>query len=264
MSEGPVLPGASPSMSSSSGDGSPLKTEQVHRLGLLGFLAAGLAHDFNNVMTVVLGSLEQLQRQPLDERGRKQLARAQWGVQQAARLTNQALAVVSRKPLETHVVDLNQATEEFHGMLGEVAGDQIAMELRLAPRPLPVRLNAGGLELALLNLLRNAVDAMPETGHVRLETTGPGVDGMGSHGTVEVSVTDTGSGMPAEAVNRATEAFFTTKEQGRGTGLGLWMVQQFVAAAGGKVVIETEQGRGTTVRLRFPLAKDSSSATRPL
>lgn len=230
--------------------------ERAERVEVLGALATGVAHEFNNLLTVVLGSLEQLRRQPLDERGQKQLDRAEWGVRQAGRLSRQVLSFAHLQSGEARIVDLNEALASFDALLGH-AGDRAGLVLQLAPQPLPARLEPGQLELAVLNLVRNAADATPAGGSITVRTAGHPADGPGGQPTVEVSVSDTGTGMAPEVLGRAATAFFTTKEPGRGTGLGLWMVERFVAAWGGRMDIQTAVGQGTTVRLVFPRADPS-------
>jgi signal transduction histidine kinase len=226
--------------------------QQSKRAEVLGAMAAGVAHEFNNLLTIVLSSLEQVHRQPLDERGQEQLQRAEWGVRQAGRLARQVLSFMRRESRETEVVDVNAALREFDKMLGHIAGSNVKLVMDLAEQPLSVRLDPGQLELGLLNLVRNAAHAMSGSGQVILRTCGHPASSPGGQPLVEVSVSDTGTGMPREVVQRATDSFFTTKEPGQGTGLGLWMVQRFVRACKGKLEIETAVGRGTTIRLVFP------------
>lgn len=219
--------------------------------------AAGMAHELNNLLTIVLSSLEQMRRQPLDARGQQQLARAQWGARQAGRLNRQVLSAARHESEDDAVVDLNRAVGAFartmgQGAVGEGAGSEARLVVETVSGPLPARLDPGQLELALLNLVRNAADAMAGGGPVVIRTARHRMDGLGGQPTIEVSVSDTGTGMAPETVQRATKAFFTTKGWGRGTGLGLWMVQRFAAESGGKVEIETAVGRGTTVRLILP------------
>lgn len=221
--------------------------------GRPGVLAAGMVHDLNNVLTVVLASLEQLRRQPLDSQGQRQLDRAQWGARQAARLARRVIALSRGEGGDGEAVDLNDVVGAFARTLGQAAGEGVGLVMEAAPGPLPARLDAGQLELALLNLVRNAADAMAG-GWVVIRTAGHRVDGLGGQPTVEVAVSDTGTGMTPETARRARDAFFTTKGREQGTGLGLWMVHRFAAEAGGKVEIETAMGGGTTVRLVFPRA----------
>jgi signal transduction histidine kinase len=235
-----------------------LLENQSKRVEILGGMAAGLAHEFKNLLMIALGSLEQLRRQSLDERGHRQLERAEWSVQQAGRLAQQILSFIRSETGERKYVDLNLIIGEFDNILGRAAGDKTLLVLDLCREPLPVRLDPDQLELALLNLVCNATDAMSGSGAVTIRTVAHPSNELREQQTVEVSVTDTGSGMPPEIVERSTTPFFTTKSRGKGTGLGLWIVKRFAAAAGGKLDIDTEVGRGTTVRLIFPCAEPLS------
>jgi signal transduction histidine kinase len=161
------------------------------------------------------------------------------------------LSFVRRESRETGIADVNAVVREFDKMLGHIAGENIELVIQLAEQPLPARLNPGQLELALLNLVRNAADAISGSGRISVRTSGR-ASGLWDQPSVEVSVSDTGSGMPREVVHRATDPFFTTKEPGHGSGLGLWMVQRFVRACKGKLEIETAIGQGTNIRLFFP------------
>lgn len=223
----------------------------------LGAMGAEAAHELANLMTVVLGSLEQLRRQPLDEQGQRQLGRAEWGARHVALLTRQALFQARGRDDTAEVVDLNAAVHEFATIMGNRASGGARVAVELAPGSLQVRLDTGLLDLVLLNLVHNAADAMPDGGEVVVRTGGPRLDGLGEQLTAEVSVSDSGTGMPPDVARRATEAFFTTKPPGKGTGLGLWMAHRFASACGGQVRIETAPGQGTTVRLVFPYAGDA-------
>ena len=231
----------------------------------LGAVAAGVVHDLRNALTVVLGGLEQLRHQPLDAAGRRQLDRAAWGARHAGRLAHVLLAAGQGRGEdagtagggEAEIIDLNETVSAFVAAIGPTLdGGAVALAAELAPRPLPARLDGGELERALLNLARNAADATAGgAGQVMIRTSGHRANGLGGGPTVEVAVSDTGAGMTPEAARRATEAFFSTKGQGHGTGLGLWMVRRFAEEAGGKVGIETAAGQGTTVTLVLPRAE---------
>jgi signal transduction histidine kinase len=227
---------------------------QPERVEIIGTIATGMAHEFNNLLTVALGSLEQLRRQALDERGREQLERTEWSVRQAGRLARQVLSFVRRDAGQPQRVDLNEVIGEFDKIMSHAASGRTRLTLELCQEPLPIYLDPGQLELALLNLVRNATDAMSDNGSIIIRTAAHQSDGLDRQQTVEVAVTDTGTGMPPEIVDRVTTSFFTTKPRGQGTGLGLWMVKRFATACGGKLDIETALGRGTTVRLVFPRA----------
>jgi len=219
-------------------------------------LGADVAHELANLMTIASGSLEQLRRQQLDERG-QQLRRAEWGIRQAARLTRQVLFQAQGEDGEAKAVDLNAVVGRFVTAMGQQVGQDVQLSAELAMGRLPVRLDAGLLELVLLNLIRNAADAMPDGGQMVIRTRGPRLDGLGDQLAAEVAVSDTGTGMAPDVAQRAAEAFFTTKPRGKGTGLGLWMAHRFASTCGGKISIETALGQGTTVRLSLPCADDA-------
>jgi len=227
--------------------------------GSPGSLGADVAHELANLMMVVTGSLEQLRRQPLDKQGQRQLARAEWGAWQAVQLAQHVLSRAQGGDGEAEVeaVDLNAAVSRFVAVIGQQADGNVRLAAELAPGRVPVRLDPALLELVLLNLVRNAADAMPDGGTVVIRTREPRLDGLGDRLATEVSVSDHGTGMPPAVAERAAEAFFTTKPRGKGTGLGLWMAHRFASTCGGKIEIETAQGQGTTVRLALPYCTDA-------
>ena len=228
--------------------------QQAQRLETLGSMASGVAHEFNNLMTVVLGSLSQLERgMAEDSRERQRLDRAKWAAGQAGRLTQQMLSFARRQFHDNQPVDLNTLLDGFDGIMRQMAGPKVRLTLDLAPGPLVVELDSGQMEMALLNLVRNASDAMPDGGALVIQTGRAGTDGTAM---ASVAVRDEGTGMSPEVRQRALEPFFTTKPQGAGTGLGLSMVNGFAAQSGGTMGIDSEAGRGTTVTLRFPLRPD--------
>ena len=227
--------------------------------GCPGSLGADVAHELANLMTVVTGSLEQLRRQPLDKQGRRQLARAEWGAWQAVQLTRQVLSQArgGDGEAEVEVVDLNAAVSGFVAAIGQQVDEHVQLATELVSGQLPVRLDPALLDLVLLNLVRNAVDAMPDGGTVVVRTRRPRLDGLGDRLATEVAVSDNGTGMAPAVAERAAEAFFTTKPRGKGTGLGLWMTHRFASTCGGKIQIETAPGQGTTVRLVLPCCHDA-------
>jgi signal transduction histidine kinase len=185
-------------------------------------------------------------------RERQRLDRAKWAAQQAGRLTQQMLSFARRQFHDNQLLDLNDLLGDFDGILKQMAGAMVDLRFELAPRLLPVALDAGQLEMALLNLVRNASDAMPEGGRLRIMTRARAA-GIDAPAVAELCVQDEGSGMEPEVERRAVEPFFSTKPKGAGTGLGLSMVNGFVAQSGGRMTISTAVGRGTTVCLTFPL-----------
>ena len=233
-------------------DTAVVQPDGKEKASLPGSLGADVAHELANLLTVVSNSLEQLRRQPLDKKGQQQLARAEWGARQAVRLTRQVLSQAQGGDGEAEPVDLNAAVGRFVAIMGQRIDEHVQLATELAPGRLLVRLDPALLELVLLNLVRNAADAMPDGGTVVLRTRGPRLDGLGDQLATEVSVSDNGTGMAPAVAERATEAFFTTKPHGEGTGLGLWMAHRFASTYGGKVKIETAPGQGTMVCLALP------------
>jgi len=230
----------------------------MQRMDTLGSMSAGIAHEFNNLMTVVMGSLEGVAREPLTTRQAERLERANWATRTAGRLTQQMLSFAHRQSLEAERVDLNAIAGDVDRMLTQLAGPGMTLEVRLSATMLPAAIDVGQLEMALINLVRNASDAADGSGRITVSTRaiGPGPDGLPDRPAVEIAVADTGSGMSPALLARITEPFFTTKEKGKGTGLGLSMVQGFMSQAGGAMRIDSIEGQGTTIRLVFPRAPD--------
>ena len=232
--------------------------QQAQRMDTLGSMASSLAHEFNNLMTVVLGSLERASVRTVDGSQKQYLERADWGATRAGQLAGELLSLARRQVNEDRVADLNQIVRDFEGTLAQIMPQNVQIGLDLAPAPLLVRIDSGQLELVLLNLARNAADAMPDGGQVSMITrvlsaseTASTLDGRGA---VEIVIADTGQGMPPEVVKRATELFFTTKAAGKGTGLGLFLALEFMDKSGGRLMIESQVGLGTKMRLAFPQA----------
>jgi signal transduction histidine kinase len=230
------------------------KAGHAQRTEAVGLMAAGVTHELSNLLTIVLAGLHQLRRQSLDAHGEEVLERTEWGARQAGRLIRQVLSLARQQKGSPELVNLSEVVQGFDKMLTHMAGENVEVVLQLAPQLLLTRAAPDQLELALLNLVRNASDAMAGVGRIVVRTSGRRIDGLGRQPTVEISVTDTGSGMAPDAAQHAADAFFTTKQPGDGTGLGLWMVQRFMTECEGKLDIETVPEQGTTVRLVFPRA----------
>ena len=229
--------------------------QQAQRLETLGSLASGVAHEFNNLLTVILGSLSQIERgMPEGSRDRQRLDRAKWASEQAGRLTQQMLSFARRQFHEVQVVDLNEVIADFDGILGQLVGPTVKLRLDLSQVPVRVGLDAGQLEMALLNVARNAADAMPDGGNLLIRTSHSTADGEGGQRSGLVEVIDNGTGMSPDVVKRAAEPFYTTKPKGSGTGLGLSMVNGFAEQSGGHMKLTSAPGTGTTVSLSFPIA----------
>ncbi|GAA0869003.1 hypothetical protein GCM10009116_08390 [Brevundimonas basaltis] len=235
---------------------------QAQKMEAIGQLTGGVAHDFNNLLTVIIGGLDTIRRSKPDEEARiaRALDMSIKGAQRAASLTSRLLAFSRRQPLEPKPLELNLVVREMTELLHRTLGEQIELEGVLLPRLWPIEADQNQLESALLNLAVNARDAMPDGGKLTIETGNTALDESYSAVDAEVvpgqyvmvAVSDTGGGMSPETVARVFEPFFTTKEVGKGTGLGLSMVYGFVKQSGGHVMVYSEEGQGTTVKLYFP------------
>lgn len=227
------------------------RSRQAGRLEVVGQMACGLAHEFNNLLTVISGYGEQLLARA---NGDESLTRLIEPLRQAglrgADLTQRMLAFSRQPEGDVGHTNVNGVAREAAAMLAPLLGEQIALDLVLDPTVPRVRGTAGQLIEVVTNLAINGRDAMPEGGTLTLSTHWRPGD-AGQDGAVELVVRDTGVGMDAATLERAREPFFTTKPSGRGTGLGLSLVNDIVEQAGGEMVIETELGRGTAVRMRL-------------
>jgi PAS domain S-box-containing protein len=234
---------------------------QAQRMESMAALASGVAHEFNNLMTVVLGSVEQAAARAADDRVKTPLERADWASKRAGALASELLSLTRRQVAGNQRLDLNQILLEIEKPGAEFVSDCLSVSLDLTDASVFVRLDRGQLELALLSLLRNAADAMPKGGTVTFSTrvlpaseaatTLFGHDKAGQE-AIELAIVDSGHGMPPEVLKRATELFFTTKTANRGTGVGLFLVLEFVEKSGGRLLIDSKPGEGTRVRLVFP------------
>jgi PAS domain S-box-containing protein len=233
---------------------------QSQKMEAVGQLTGGIAHDFNNLLTVILGNLEALQRHAApDSEILRHAEAAARGAERAATLTQRLLAFSRRQPLEPQPLDLNRLVAGVSDMLRRVLGETTNLEAKLAGGLWRVFADANQIESALLNLAVNARDAMPEGGTLTIETANARLEGdteaadaVAAGDYVMVAVSDTGVGMTEEVRARAFEPFYTTKEPGRGSGLGLSQVYGFARQSGGHAVLLSEPGKGTSVRLYLP------------
>jgi len=234
-----------------------------HRLTAIGELSGGVAHDFNNLMAVIAGSLELIQdRIKGDEAVAALVQSGLAAVERGAELTQRLLAFSRKQPLTPRRIDLNSLIGELMGILPRVLGATIKVGFEPGAALWPTLVDPGQLQTALINLAVNARDAMPEGGSLTIATSNRPLDQTYTQHAgdlqpgdyVQLSLNDTGEGMPPEVAKRAFEPFFTTKPVGKGTGLGLSMVFGFVKQSGGHVELHSEQGVGTTVRLLLPRA----------
>jgi PAS domain S-box-containing protein len=222
---------------------------QSQKLQALGELTGGVAHDFNNLMTVIRGSADLLNRPGLSEAKRARYLQAIIDTaDRAATLTSHLLAFGRRQALNPEVADLNIRLDAFAEMIARTLGGKIEVKLDLAPSLPLVEVDLAQLETALLNAAFNARDAMPDGGRLTLSTRS--LPGDPDEAMIEIA--DSGPGMSAEVRNRAFEPFFTTKPVGEGTGLGLSQIHGFAAQAGGRAEIHSAVGEGTEVRIFLP------------
>ncbi|MBP1098245.1 PAS domain S-box-containing protein [Bradyrhizobium japonicum] len=229
------------------------------KMETIGQLTGGVAHDFNNLLAAVLGSLELLKKRlPTDDPKILRLVEnAMQGAVRGASLTQRMLAFARKQDLRPAVVDVRELVRGMTSLLKFEAG--IGVETRF-PMHLPkVKVDANQLELAILNLAVNARDAMPDGGQITIaarEEQGEG--GLSSSGYVALSVSDTGCGMSDEILKHAQEPFFTTKGVGKGTGLGLSMVHGLAEQSGGRLVLKSRPGEGTTADIWLPIAEETA------
>lgn len=233
---------------------------QAQRMEALGQLTGGIAHDSNNLLTVITGNLEMLEEELAGHPGIKYLREAQEAAQMGARLNQRLLTFARRRRLEPQVVNLNDQVLAMSELLRRTIGETIKLTTVLAHDLGATRVDPSEVESAVLNLAINARDAMPQGGNLRIETTNMTVDadisriekGLQPGAYVRLSVSDTGCGMPPEIVARVFEPFFTTKPPGKGTGLGLATIFGFVKQSNGHVGVYSEVGHGTTIHLYLP------------
>ncbi len=221
--------------------------QQSQRMEALGSMASNMAHEFNNLMTVVVGSAQLAIERATDPRQRQQLDRVERAARQAGRLTQQMLSFARRQFHDARETDLNALVSGMNGLLAQLAGPGVAVALDLSSAPVTAMVDAGQMQLALVNLARNAVDAMPDGGTLTVSTRAL-PDGTGA----ALAVADTGHGMAPDVLRRAAEPFFTTKERGKGAGLGLSMVSGFAQQSGGQVEIDAAPGQGARVTIKLP------------
>lgn len=235
---------------------------QSQKMEAVGQLTGGLAHDFNNLLAGISGSLELIQNRMRDGRHEdmeRYLSTAQNGAKRAASLTQRLLAFSRRQTLDPKPANVDRLVSDMQELIERTVGPSIDIEVRGASDLWPALVDASQLESALLNLCVNARDAMPDGGRITIETANERFDGetadrhnLPKGDYLSLCVTDTGTGMSPDTVQKAFEPFFTTKPLGEGTGLGLSMVYGFAKQSGGQVEITSEIGAGTTICVYLP------------
>jgi signal transduction histidine kinase/ActR/RegA family two-component response regulator len=232
---------------------------QAQKLEALGALAGGVAHDFNNILSIILGYAEIVQADlPETSSQHADINRISEAAMRARALIRQLLAFSRKQVLQPQVLDLNQVVADVQVLLGPLAGGGVDLQLRLAANVAPVMADPTQVEQVIINLAVNARDAMPDGGVLVIETANVMLDESACHHplppgpVVMLSVADTGVGMDAATRRRIFEPFFTTKPVGKGTGLGLATVYGIVRQSGGNITVFSEPGVGTTFRCYFP------------
>jgi two-component system, cell cycle sensor histidine kinase and response regulator CckA len=234
---------------------------QAQKMEAVGRLAGGVAHDFNNLLMVISGYAEVILTKLEVEHPLREKAQAiQQASDRATTLTRQLLAFSRKQLLELKVVDVNAIVSDMERLLRPLIGENVELAAKLAPEAGYIRADAGQLEQVLMNLVVNAKDAMPSGGKLTIQTQSIVLEESHRRGQtfirpgnyVMLSVSDTGTGMDKETQSRIFEPFFTTKEKGKGTGLGLSTVYGIVKQSGGYVMVQSEEGRGTTFHIYLP------------
>lgn len=247
---------------------------QAHKMQALGQLAAGVTHDFNHLLQVVRSGVSLLERRlPPGLEGPERITHMiSKAVEHGEIVTRRLLSFAHRCELDVGPVDISALLGELHEMLACTLGDRIAVCVATEGGLRPALADKGQLEAVLVNLVANARDAISATptggGRITLRAAGaqdgPGPAlGLGDGAYVRLSITDTGAGMDSATLARAEEPFFTTKPAGRGTGLGLAMARDFAERSGGKLVLASAPGRGTTVTLWLPQAASPALSSEP-
>ncbi|MFN3610267.1 MAG: PAS domain S-box protein [Hyphomonas sp.] len=243
------------------------RSRESERLEAIGQLTGGVAHDFNNLLTVILGNSDVLKDRVNDPVLRRMAELIHLAATRGSDLTRRLLAFARRQPLKPQHVCLNERTGSVHALLRGALDARVRVRHIAEPNLWMAHIDPGQFDVAILNLAFNARDAMPEGGTLTITTenvkvrgrSGIGREGVPAGEYVGVTITDTGTGMTEEAKRRAFEPFFTTKPAGKGSGLGLSMVYGFARQSEGHVLIRSQQGKGTSIRLFFPRALSSEA-----
>ncbi len=242
---------------------------QAQKMEALGSLTGGISHDFNNMLAIVIGSLDMLSRRmgpDAEPRLTRLIDNAMSGANRAADLTQRLLSFARKQPLEPQSLDAGQLVQGMFELLRRTLGEMVELKTTLAPTLWRTRADPGQLENAIVNLAINARDAMPGGGLLTIAVDNCLIDptddtNVPSGSYVRLRVTDTGMGMSSDIITRAFDPFFTTKGVGKGTGLGLSQVYGFVTQSGGHIEIASQPGSGTTIAIHLPRDTEISSQT---
>jgi signal transduction histidine kinase len=242
---------------------------QAQKMDAIGQLTGGIAHDFNNLLAAVIGGLSLIEkRAALEDEQKRILTMTKRAAEQGSELVRRLLAFARRQKLEPQPIDLESLRETVSDLLTHTLGGLVHIEWRIADGAWDVMADRAQLELALVNLIINARDAMPDGGNIAIEARNADAEPGGETGVdagdyVRIAVSDTGSGISPEDLKKVMDPFFTTKMVGKGSGLGLSMVYGFAKQSNGAFRIESELGVGTTAELWLPKAPDGSRCEAP-
>ncbi len=245
------------------------RLRQAQKIETVGQLTGGIAHDFNNILATIIGHLDLVEDNAVVvETDMESVTMARRAALRGAELTHRLLAFSRQQALDAQETQINELLPEFLQLAERTIGADISIELNLAADLWPTLVDAGQFENSLLNLAINARDAMPDGGRLLIETANQVLqdddaavyEDLKSGDYVMVAVGDNGTGMPAKVLERVFEPFYTTKDVGKGSGLGLSMVFGFARQSGGQVLLDSVEGEGTTVRIYLPRTKQSGKA----
>jgi PAS domain S-box-containing protein len=242
---------------------------QARKMEAVGQLTGGVAHDFNNLLTVIIGNLDLVERrQGLDDKLQRQVSAIRYAADRGRSLTRQLLAFSRRQHLTPVTLDLNQLVSDFSPLLQQAVGEAVSVELDLEPGELCVEVDSAQLETALLNLAVNARDAMPQGGAFAICTrrlaAGEAARAGDPGDWIRIEVRDTGVGIPGESLERIFEPFYTTKDVGKGSGLGLSQVYGFVQQSGGRITVDSRPGQGACFRLFLRRSERDAEPPEPV
>ena len=226
----------------------PSEEPESQGLEVLGRVVGSVAHDFNNLITGVLLYSDLLSKElPSESRLQRHVQGIRRAGENGAVLIQQLLTVARPQSSDTELLSINVVIDEMHDLLARLVGENIEIIIGKEPNLGRIEISCAQMQRVLMNLVLNAKDAMPEGGRITLRT-----HAVPNTSKIELIVSDTGIGMSEEVRARLCEPFFTTKQSGRGNGLGLYAVQNIVAQNGGKLWVESEPGKGTQVTIRLP------------
>lgn len=240
------------------------------KMDAIGQLTGGIAHDFNNLLGIIIGNLDLVQSKiDPEDKNHQRIERSIKAAERGANLTSRLLSFSRQSPESNERVDINETLADLKELVQRSITSEIEIELLLDDTLTPVRINKSDFEDAMINLAVNARDAMPDGGVLTFETklsrvdrySNPMIQQVPVGDYLEVSISDNGCGMSQDVINRVFEPFYTTKDEGKGTGLGMSMVYGFVKRAQGAISIYSEVGIGTTIKIYLPFASDEAGAS---